>query len=279
MRYQGYCALMNTVMDFKTILKRELEQRIGRNPRYSMRAFAKDLNLAPALLSDVLNGNRGLSVHSAGKIAKRLGMSASETKIFCDLVESKHARSKLGKQLALQRLEGVTLQGRVLKFLTLDQTKFNILADWYHLAILELLRTLQCEHSAAWIAKRLEISKVQAESALERMQELGLVIVENGRYIPTAENFKTPDGMASNALKLHHEQFLKKANEALFTQSVEERDFRGLTIKCKKSDVNMVRDKLKKFLVELDIVLSADPSANEVYQLSTQFFCLTKPQP
>ena len=83
--------------DYRKILRRELEQRINRNPRYSLRSFAKDLKVAPALMSDVLNEKRGLSRFSATRIANRIGLSSSETETFCDLVKSKHARSRLSK--------------------------------------------------------------------------------------------------------------------------------------------------------------------------------------
>ena len=263
--------------DFKTLLTRELEQRMTRNPRYSLRAFAKDMKMAPALLSDILNGKCGLSRTSATKIAQKLGLTKVETEVFCDLVESKHARSKTSREQASLRLKERATQGIVLKFLTLDQETFSLLSDWYHLAILELMKIAQFKSDPQWIAKRLELSVHQVKLALMRMESLGVIEKKNGELVATSAHFHTPDGVPSQALKLHHEQFLKKANEALYTQSLEERDFRGLTIKCNKKNVEKVRAKLKKVLNELDAELSDDPNGDEVYQLSVQFFCLTKP--
>ena len=251
---------------------------MNRNPRYSLRSFAKDLKMAPALVSDVLNGKRGLSRVSATQIAARIGLSVQETKTFCDLVESKHGRSRLVKAQAQARLNEKSSQGVVLKFLTLENDQFDVLADWYHLAILELMKTPGYQDKESFIAKRLGLSSLQVRGALERLEKLDLVVRKDGRRIPSSQNVQTPDGISSRALKAHHEQFLKLANEALFTQPVEERDFRGLTIKCKKSDVPHVREKIRRFLHELDRDLS-DTSADgeEVYQLSTQLFSLTKP--
>ncbi len=266
---------MNFDQDFKTLLKRELEQRTGRNPRYSLRAFAKDMQVAPALMSDILNGKRGLSRNSAKHFARKLGLSDSETEVFCDLVESKHARSKTVREQAKSRLIQKAGTGVVLKFLTLDQEKFNLLSDWYHLAIFELMKTSTFQNDPKWIAKRLDLSVHQVTVALSRMVKLGMIVLKNHHYLPASESISTPDGISSQAMKLHHEQFSKKAMEALFTHDLEERDFRGLTIKCKKSDVKLVRERLKKFLLELDAELSQG-EGDEVYQLSTQFYCLTK---
>lgn len=268
---------MKADLDFKTLLKRKLEQRMTRNSRYSLRAFAKDMQIAPALMSDILNGKRGLSRTSATHLANRLGLTVTETEIFCDLVESQHARSKAIRQQASLRLKEKSAQGIVLNFLTLDQEKFNLISDWYHLAILELMKTSDFQHDPNWIAKRLDLSIHQVKQAFERMKNLGVIREHKGQYLPTSQNIQTPDGVSSQALRLHHEQFLKKATDALYTQNLEERDFRGLTIKCKKSDVPKVREKLKQFLIDLDVELSVEPDGDEVYQLSTQFFCLTKP--
>jgi uncharacterized protein (TIGR02147 family) len=169
--------------DFKILLRRELEQRMTRNPRYSLRAFAKDMKVAPALMSDILNGKRGLSRESATALSKRLGFTKTETEVFCDLVESKHARSKIVRLQATARLKDRAAQGVVLKFLTLDQEKFNLLSDWYHLAIVELMKTPNYKDDPAWIAKRLGLAAHQVSTALERMEKLSVIVKQNGRYV------------------------------------------------------------------------------------------------
>lgn len=268
--------IMEAKHDFKIILKRELEQRMTKNPRYSLRAFAKDMQIAPALMSDILNGRRGLSRSSALHLARRMDLNPSETELFCDLVESKHARSRVLRQQATIRLKDKVAQGVVLKFLTVDQEQFSVLADWYHAAILELMKTSDYRNDSKWMSARLSLSEHQVKGALERMEKLGLIQLKDDRHIATENFVQLPDGVSSEAMKSHHEQFMKKASEALYTQALEERDFRGVTLTCKKSDVTKVRQRIKKFLIELDQELSQEPG-DEVYQLSTQFFCLTQP--
>jgi hypothetical protein len=63
---------------YRDLLKRELESRCGRNPRYSLRAFAKDLGLSAPRLSHVLNGRFGLSRAAAEAIADKLGLVGVE---------------------------------------------------------------------------------------------------------------------------------------------------------------------------------------------------------
>jgi len=42
--------------DYRKILRDELETRFQRNRHYSLRAFARDLGVTPARLSDALSG-------------------------------------------------------------------------------------------------------------------------------------------------------------------------------------------------------------------------------
>ena len=76
---------------YRSILKDELLRRIRQNPRYSLRAFARDLRLSPSRLSEVLSGKQGLSRQAAKAITERLGWRGSEAERFIDLVESQHA--------------------------------------------------------------------------------------------------------------------------------------------------------------------------------------------
>src|SRR5258708_1981839 len=94
----------NANINYRSVLKSELETRCSRNPRYSLRAFARDLELSAPRLSGVLSGKFGLSRDAAEKIAQRLNYSKEETARFCDSVESLHARARVVRNLAKQRV-------------------------------------------------------------------------------------------------------------------------------------------------------------------------------
>lgn len=69
------------------ILKNELTQRISRNPNYSLRAFARDLELSPSFLSEVINSRKRLSHRTATKIGQRLAFTEHELSRFLSCVE------------------------------------------------------------------------------------------------------------------------------------------------------------------------------------------------
>ncbi len=57
------------------ILNQELAEKKSRNPRYSVRAFSRDLGISQSHLTRILNGQRKLSSEQACRIALTLGMA------------------------------------------------------------------------------------------------------------------------------------------------------------------------------------------------------------
>jgi uncharacterized protein (TIGR02147 family) len=213
-------------------------------------------------------------------LAAKIGLTLEEREAFVLNATSAHARSKRDREEARAKME----RSPVLKTHELSSDQFEMISHWYSFAVLELLRTSEAKRlelrDGTWIARRLQISIHQALSSLERLERLGLIEVRHGRVIPKVETWASPDGVPSLALKNFHEQWLEKARHALYEQTVEERDFRSVTLRCTKGDLPWVRERLKKFMLELDRDLSRALDdkipGQEVYQLNSQFFRLSK---
>lgn len=92
------------VPDYRIILRSELAERCKHNPNYSLRAFARDLGIAPSRVSEILSGKQGLSRKAALSIAERLGLSTEEAEAFADLVDCRHCRTLDGRERARRRL-------------------------------------------------------------------------------------------------------------------------------------------------------------------------------
>ena len=63
------------MQEAREILSDALNERISINPGYSLRAFARDLGISPQLLSNVINGKRGMSADLATRIAGKINLS------------------------------------------------------------------------------------------------------------------------------------------------------------------------------------------------------------
>lgn len=263
--------------EYRSYLKRELEERCQRNPKYSLRAFARDLELHPARLSLVLNKKQGLSEKSARGIAKALGLAPPDTEHFVYLVIASDSRSKSARAVAqakLTHLDGQTEEGRILR-----EDAFCVISDWYHYAILELTSLKDFRSDTSWIARRLGISLHEAEQAVARLIKLGLATKVKGVLKQTDVILSTPDGVPSQAVRNFNTQILKRAIDAIHLQKVDERSISTLTIAVDSSTLPKIMGKMARFRRSLNQEIEAsthDRDKDEVYCLSTQFFRMTK---
>lgn len=257
--------------DYKTILREELASRCRQNPRYSLRAFARDLKLAPSRLSEVLSGKQGLSRAAADKIARSLGYGAGEIERFCDLVESLHARSKRDRDSARVRLKKHAVPSATYQ---VQIDVFRVIADWYHFGILELTRFDDFKSDSKWIAKRLGISEFETQLSLERLTRLGLIVTKGGKIKPTEEHGLVPDDIPSESVKKFHGQILAKATEALQFQAQSEREFGSEIIAIDRAQLGEAKKMLRDFRSRFCKKMDESEVKDGLYCLALQFFDL-----
>lgn len=255
--------------DYRLVLREELESRCGKNPRYSLRAFARDLGITSSRLSEVLSGRYGFSREAARKIAEQLGWSNSEITLFCDLVDAEHARAKQSRERARDRLAATP---PAYQQLSLDA--FQVISDWHHYAILELVAVDGFVNKPKWIAQRLGISDHVATAAIERLKRLDLLEEKNGRLQATDTFTATPSDVPSDALKKFHKQLLEKALTALHLQKVEERDISHLVLAVDRGQLKEAKETIRKFRRTFDARFGRGPKKNSVYCLGITFFKL-----
>jgi uncharacterized protein (TIGR02147 family) len=261
--------------DYRNILKEELESRFQRNSHYSLRAFARDLGVSPARLSDSLAGRAGFSTTVADQIAKKLGFGKEEREYFCTLVEMNHARSKSQRAAAAEKLQ--SLKSNVSSdYQQVQIDSFKVISDWHHFAILELTAIDGFKSEAQWIADQLEISVFSVEQAIERLIRLDLLEKKKDVLVATEARTASPSGIPSDAIKKFHTQVLEKAMNAIQVQGVDERDFSTTFMSIDRSRIPEAKEKIKKFRREFSQEFANSSKKENVYCFSTQFFNLTK---
>jgi len=259
---------------FKTIMKEEFEERCKRNSHYSLRAFARDLQISPSRISEIFADKMGLSRNNALKIAKKLGYSDSEIEIFLALVESEHGRGKRIKEKAKERLTELKTDPA---YNTIQLDTFKVISDWYHYAILELTYLKDFEYSASWISRRLGISETAAELALKRLIQLELLEEKNGTVLATEEFNASTSGIPSESLKKHHEQILDKAKSSVYGQTLDQRDLSAITLAIDSRRIPEAKELIKKFRREFNKLMTTSDQKDRVYCLAVQFFGLDDP--
>jgi uncharacterized protein (TIGR02147 family) len=268
-------AIEQTRSVHQKILSEDLEKRCEKNPSYSLRAFARDLNLSPSHLSGVLAGRYGLSREGASDIAKRLSLSKYETDLFIQSVESRHARSKAMREQATKQLARLQRRIKTQGRLQLDQ--FRVISDWFHFAILELTYLKNFRSDIHWIAKALNIHPEAATGAVNRLKRMKMLTTEKPRWAPVTEVTETGCEIPSAAVKSYHAQILEKAGQALHLQPIEKRDFRSTVLAIRKEKLAEAKKALEKLHQDfcMDISETSPGNMDDVYCLSTQLFSVT----
>ncbi len=241
--------------DYRQILQKELTARCEQNPRYSLRAFARDLQLSPSRLSEILNRKQGLSRQAALKIAQVLGYDEREAQFFGDLVSARHARSVQEREEAKARLlKNEYEKSEESSRFKLQLDAFKIISDWYHLGIIELMKCKDFKHDSKWIARRLGVPVIQIELAIERLLRVGLLKRQGTEYFAVEANGWVPGGVPSASIRKFHRQVLEKAIQAIDMQQVNERFFSSHFLTIDRADLPKafaaIQDFQQKFCIE-----------------------------
>lgn len=256
---------------YRMILKDAFTERAELNPLYSLRAFARDLKISPASLTEIFKGKQGLSLKKAQQISQKLDLNSGDSQYFCALVESQHARSKIKKEAALKKLKKL----QIASFTELQEEYLSILSKWHYFAILELTYLNDFQPDPKWISQKLGLNQKEIEASIKKLFKLGLLKEENGNWRDAEKNLATSNDIPSNIIRRLHAQFLVKAHDSLSNQSVEERDFQSLVLAINKRDIPKFKKMLRDFKRRSLDFFDQSENKDELYCFSMQFFNLT----
>jgi transcriptional regulator with XRE-family HTH domain len=245
-------------LDLKSYLQEELVLRCNRNPSYSLRSFAKALDLSPSFLSKILNGQRRITDQVFQKVATHLDL---EPKQIEQLSENKNS-------LLCES-----------NFKNLQIEYFKMISDWYHYALLELTHCEGFRNSPDWIASKLGITVNQAKAAIERLLHLELLEMKNGKLCATTGgNTTTKNDFTDFAFKKMQDDLLKKAIHSLWNDNLNERDHTSICMAIDPSDLPEVKKRLTKMRREICQYLERPQKKKrtQVYNLSLSFFSLSQ---
>lgn len=240
-----------------------------------MRAFARDLGVPSANLSNAMNGTRGFSEMTLEKMAKKLSLNLEEKKFFKWLCEKDFSRSKKVKgEAEIKVREALIYESQM------TASKAALVSDWYHLAILALSETKDFQSSPEWIAERLGLHSKVVEQAIERLIEADAMKMDGAHYVSTGHFFVDPKGVASKSVREFHSQILKKAQDALEMQNLETREFGSVLMCLDKRKMSEAKEKMRTFREEFVREFSATKETpaheQEVYSAALQLFQITK---
>ena len=245
----------------------ELTDRKSRNPLYSLRAFARDLNVGKTALSDVLAGKRNFSRQAALQVSEKLAWGPRRTKIVLEEIQSRTKAIPLSP-----KSDSIDLE----EYLQIREDQFKLISDWYYIGILTLARLRNARADSDWIAKRLGISELQARAALDALERLGLIELKNGKLTRTTLPIATASKTPSPAIRNYHRQNLRLAEQTLEQVAMSKRIFSAISITVDPTKTTEAEALINEFKQKFADLMDGGPRSKEVYTLSIQFFPITK---
>jgi len=246
--------------DIRKLLKDELYSRIENNPSYSLRAFARDLNIDHGTLSQIISGKRTLTLRNYLRMEPSLSITEEQKKSLRQEVCNEYS-----------------------DFTTYDDQQITTLNKWYHTAILELMDTVDFQSCPQWMAEKLGLRLEEVEEALQLLSNLDMIRQKGGRWYPTENNTSTLKGTQMENLDLAaivqdvQAQTFQKQIEAFETNPYELMSHYGLTFCLSPDDLPRFREKMLALLREINRMADAETSKKEeVYRLNISLFPYTK---
>ena len=251
------------IQDFRLYLQAELLRRCRANRNYSLRAFARHLEIEPSALSKILSGKRGISKAMLFRLGSKLGVDQARIQEFEEKIKMSRA-NQADKDSA----------GVEFKQLTFDT--FELISNWYYYGILELTSVEGFNPDPKWIAKAVGISVPEVTIAIERLQRLGLLEIDDkGQFWDRSGNVTT---LGSNfsvvALRNLQRQVLEMALTALDEVPIDRRDQTSVTMAINSSLLPEAKERIKAFRRDLAVFLQDASKGNrdEVYQLGISLY-------
>ena len=261
--------------NYRSYLKAIFITRSKKNSRFSLRAFAQNLGISHSTLSQIFNGNRNLSRETTVQIAEKLKLNSLETEYFCLLVELESAVKLETKNMLLNRINRLRPEGASeANLLSVDS--FKMISDWYHYAILQILKIKFIPHTALFISKALGIHKTETEMALERLLRLEMIEeTKKNQYQTHQINFRVKSDEKNLALKKFHTQYLEKAIVAFDEQEPKERFTGSETLALSPQSLEKIRKLADEFLKSIADIAKHENHPEEVYHCQINLFRIT----
>ncbi len=245
-------------------LNEVFELRKSRNNSYSVRAFARDLDLPRSTIFEVLKGRRLVPTKKIKHLLETLPLSPIEKTLFSE--------SLYRTKVKLDEIE--ISEDSVTQRHLIDDSHYKIIAEWEHYAVLSLLDTNDFESSETFIASRINISKERVKVVLENLEMAGFIKTEKNQYIKTTEPLATTEDIPSETLRNAHKEVLELSQDKLDECAVEDRDYSTVTIAINSEKISEAKSIIREFRKKMMVLLS-DGQRDEVYQIAIQMYPLT----
>lgn len=232
-----------------------------RNPRFSLRSFAKQLGIDHSTLSQVLRSRRRLSARALETVGKRVGLSEEAIRAYS------RSRNKLTSKN----------QPENVRRFHLDLDTFQLLSVWYHYAILELIQVQGFKTDSRWIAHTLGVAVEDVNVALQRLLRLGLLEMSGrDRWIDKSGDAEFhSSALTEAACSQMNQEIHELAVHAIKRVPSPHRVHRQMVLALDSTRLPRLKMLTEEFMKELRALVSESDTKDDVYQVEISLFPVT----
>ncbi len=158
----------------------------------------------------------------------------------------------------------------------LSMDTFEVISDWNHYAILELMKIKDFKSDIKWISKILALPIAEVRVCVERLERVGILeILPNGKWVDKSEGFSTHvlnENYTSYAHQQMQIQILTGAINAMKNIAIEERDQSSMMMATSKKKIKEAKKRIQEFRRSLCEFLEDEPNKDAVYQLGISLY-------
>jgi uncharacterized protein (TIGR02147 family) len=248
--------------DIPVLLRERLRAAVRRNPRFSLRSFAKQLGIDHSTLSQVLRGRRRLSARALEAVGKRLGLSEETVRAYAQTSRKKTKSKNLPENI------------RSFQF---DLDTFQLLSIWHHYAILELIHIQGFKTNSPWIANALGIAVEDVNIALQRLLRLGLLEMSGrDRWVDKSGDAEFHSAaLTETACNQINQEIHELAVEAIKRVPGQYRSHGQMMVALDSRSLPRLKALADEFMNELRSLVSESDTKDDVYQVEISFFPVT----
>ncbi len=150
-----------------------------------------------------------------------------------------------------------------------DKDFFEV-SDWFHFAIVELIKAKKGSVNLNDVRSRLKLSETEARFALKSLVGVGLLKTTGQNRFSAPDSYEMPS-ISSEGIRKFHTQTLQLALRSIVGQPMSSRELRSLTLAFDKKRMLEVREYLSKFVAGFEKKF-ASGERDSVYQLNLSLY-------
>lgn len=260
-------------LDYRDLLKDAYEERKAALPLFSYRMMAEHLGLDGSYLFRILQKDLHLPGRCQPRAIEYLGLTGRAAEYFLMLLAYSRERSNKAKQEILEKAMAL----RDVERRRLEEQELAFFRDWWVVAVRCLVEVADGRTHARDLAARLAppVSETEVQSALDLLQELGLVRkAASGRLILSEAHLTAGGEEKTQAVRHFQRQMLTLAAESLERFPREVRDVSTLTLAVDEPAFKDIREMLRESRRQIQKRVEEARTPDRVMQLSMAFFPL-----